>query len=214
MSDQDAAADLLSSHGLGAGAEAMTQNNLKILKGKAKSTLSTPRGTGVAAHASTSGPSGDARVRFDAVAFEAVVQGLSGDSPEDTRDLLRTLFLIVRLIFAGKQAPTTTELLRRAAALASGFSVYVTQRIVSSDVCGTGPKLDAVLSETVIRSFLDGNLFLDFQSLCKPLAAPEVRPYEELERLAAEGGIPSHEAVVRMLEAYDELFEDLGYAEW
>jgi hypothetical protein len=38
-----------------------------------------------------------------------------------------------------------------------------------------------------------------------------VRPYDELERLAARGHIPSHEAIVRMFEAYDELFEDLGY---
>jgi hypothetical protein len=55
----------------------------------------------VAAHASTSGPSDDARVRFDAVAFEAVEQGLTGDSEADTRELLRTLYLLEQ--FACKQ---------------------------------------------------------------------------------------------------------------
>jgi hypothetical protein len=65
-----------------------------------------------------------------------------------------------------------------------------------------------------VRSFLDGNLFLDFKSLCAPLAKLEVRPYDEFARLAARGGIPSHEAIVCMFEAYDELFKDLGYKGW
>jgi hypothetical protein len=221
MSEEDATADLLFSHGLGTGAAAITQNNLKVLEGNAKATLSTPckpcsnkydglRGTGVAAHASISGPSGDARVRFDAVAFEAVVQSLTGDSWEDTRALLRTLYSIIRHIFAGKQAPTTTELLSRAGALPSSFSAYAARRIAESDVCGAGPQLDAVFSEAVVKSFLNGNIFPDFKFLCVPFAALEVWPYDEFERLAVHNGIPSHEAVVRMFEGYDELFEDLG----
>jgi hypothetical protein len=141
MSDEDAAADLLSSHGMGAGVAMITQNNLKVLQGKAKASLSTPgkpgsnqydrlRGTGIAAHASTSGPGGDARVRFDAVAFEAVVQSLSGDSWEDTRALLRTLYSVIRRMFAGKQSPAATDMLNRTGALASGFAAYVARRIV------------------------------------------------------------------------------------
>jgi hypothetical protein len=65
-----------------------------------------------------------------------------------------------------------------------------------------------------VRSFLDGNLFLDFKSLCAPLAKLEVRPYDKFERLAARGGIPPHDAIVRMFGAYDELFEDLCYKSW
>jgi hypothetical protein len=41
VSFEDAAADLLSPYGLSAGAAAITQNNLKVLEGKAKATLST-----------------------------------------------------------------------------------------------------------------------------------------------------------------------------
>jgi hypothetical protein len=225
MSDEDAAADLLSSHGMGSGVAAVTQNNLKVLESKAKATLSTPgkpcsnqydwlRGTWIAAHASTSGPGGDSRARFDAVAFEDVVQSLSGDSREDTRALLRTLYSVVCRMFTGKQSPTATEMLNRTGALASGFAAYVARRIVESDVCGAGPQLDAVLSETTVRSFLNCDLFLDFKSLCAPLAKLEMRPYDEFERLAARGGIPSLEAIVRMFEACDELYEDLGYKGW
>jgi hypothetical protein len=133
MSDEDAAADLLSSQCMGTGVAAVTQNNLKVLKSKAKATLSTPgkpcsnrydrlRGTGIAAHASTSGPGGDAHARLDAVAFEAVVQSLSGDSWEDTRALLRTLYSVIHRMFAGKQSPASTEMLNRTGALASSFA--------------------------------------------------------------------------------------------
>jgi hypothetical protein len=179
MSGEDAAADLLSSHGMGPGVGAVTQNNLKVLESKAKATLSIPgkpgsnrydrlRGTGIAAHASTSGPGGDARARFDAVAFEAVVQSLSGYSWEDTHALLRTLYSVIRRMFAGKQSRGAIEMLNRTCSLASGFAADVARRIIESDVCGAGPQLDAVLSETAVRSFLDGNLFLDFLVPLRP----------------------------------------------
>jgi fluoride ion exporter CrcB/FEX len=68
-----------------------------------------------------------------------VVQSLSGDSWEDTLALLRTLYSVIRCMFAGKQSPAATEMLNRTGALASGFAAYVARRIVESDVCGAGP---------------------------------------------------------------------------
>jgi hypothetical protein len=210
-SAEDATVHLLSSYCLGAGAAAITQNNLKVPYSKAKATLATTgkpgsnkydrvQGTGVAPHASTSGMSGDARHRFNAVAFETIVQSLTGDSEADMCSLLRTLYSIIRSIFTGKQSPTTTELLSRAAALSSGFAVYADRCIVKSDVCCAGPQLDAALSESVVRSFLHGTIFVDMQSLCKLLVALKCRPYDEFERLAAPGGIPSQEALTRMFK--------------
>jgi hypothetical protein len=148
MSDEDATADLLSSHCMGSGVAAITQNNLKVLEGKA--------------------------------------------------------------IFGGKQSQAATEMLNRTGALALSFAAYVARRVVESCVCGAGPQLDAVLSDAFVRSFLDGNLFLNFKSLCTPLVRLEARPYAKFAQLAAHGGIPSHETVVHMYEAYDELFDDLG----
>jgi hypothetical protein len=82
------------------------------------------------------------------------VQSLSGDSWEDTCDLLCTLYLVICLMFAGKQSPAATEMLNRTGALASGFAAHFAWRIVKSVVCCVCPQLDAVLNKATVRSFL------------------------------------------------------------
>jgi hypothetical protein len=71
---------------------------------------------------------------------------------------------------------------------ASLFSVYVTKCIADSDVCGAGPQLDATLTDAVVKSFLDGAIFTNVLSLCKPLAALDAGPTTSLSdspRMAA-----------------------------
>jgi hypothetical protein len=221
---EDAAVELLGCYALGDGVAALTQGNLKILDCKCKAALAggsgmpgthkfdRVRSIGIAAQANASGHGGDGRNRYDAVAYESYAQYLTGnDADADTRTLLQTNLSSVRRVFFGKPAPMSITLLARAGTLTPHFRIYAAHRIASPEVRAAGAYDDIILSEASARSLLDGSAFLDIQRLVAPLVELECIPIDEFGRLSREGGIPSHDAVICMFQAYRCLFADLGY---
>jgi hypothetical protein len=168
----------------------------------------------IAAQASTSGPiSGDARARYDAVAWEGILQslgGASGDSAADILTVLTSKYSVFRRALVGKAPSASHMLLSRVVALSSEWASYLAKCIAGAHVCAVGAYNCAILTDLHARSLVDGSLFTSIKALCAPLAALQVRPYAEIQRLAASGGVPGHEAVVYIHRAYGPLFADLG----
>jgi hypothetical protein len=104
--------------------------------------LDRAKGLGLAAHASTSGPaSGDARHRYDAVAWEGAFQSLSGGSRDSVADMLAVLatnYSVIRRVFSGKVPQVSHPLLNRAAAISSYWHTYAARHIVGAGVCALG----------------------------------------------------------------------------
>jgi hypothetical protein len=221
--------DLLRCYRYHAGRSSITQGNLMMLEGKIKTMLAGgPSMAGsnafhrskglIATQASTSGrASGEARVRCDAVAWEGILQSLSGASGDSAADILVVLFSeysVFRRALVGRAPATSHQLLSRVAALASEWATYSAKRIAGADVCAVGAYDRAVLSNPLARSLLDCSIFASFKAVCAPLAALHVRPYAEIQRLATSGRVHSHEALVYIHRAYSPLFADLSYGGW
>jgi hypothetical protein len=81
-------------------------------------------------------------------------------------------------------------------------------------VCAVGAYVSALLTDLLARSLVDGSLFTSFKALCAPLAALQVRQYTEIQCLAANGGVPGHEALIYIHWAFGPFFTDLGYGGW
>jgi hypothetical protein len=229
VSVEDAVLDLLRCYGYPSGRASVTQGNLMLLEGKIKRMLAGwPSRTGanafdrakglIAAQASTSCPiSGEARARYDAVAWEGIYQSLcsaSGDSAADILTVLASKYSAFRRTLVGKAPSASHPLISRIVALSSEWASYSAKRIAGADVCAVSAFDRALLTDLLARSLIDGSLFASFKALCALLAALQVSPYIEIQRLAANGGVPGHEALVYIHRAFEPLFADLGYRGW
>jgi hypothetical protein len=115
----------------------------------------------IAAQASTSGPaSGETCARYEALAWEGVLQSLSGAAGDNAADILAILaskYSAFRRTLVDKAPSTSQPLLSGVAVLASKWASYLAKRIAGADVCAVGAYDRALLTDPLAKSIVDGS---------------------------------------------------------
>jgi hypothetical protein len=166
VSIEDAVLNLLRCYDYQTDSASITQGNLMLLEGKTKTMLAgRPSKAGasafgrdkglIAAQASTSGPdSGETRARYDVVAWEGILQSLSGASGKNAADILTVLtskYLAFRSALVRKAPSASHPLISRITALASKWASYLAKRIAGADMCAVSAYHRALLTDLLAR---------------------------------------------------------------